>query len=386
MTGQLRWDVLSSASHDLRFVSVAGVDALIQRFEVFTPPELQSEAVLANPGRSVVTEHRNAMANINLNAVHTWRASRSLTVTSQVGTQYERQNQDAINIGSSNLAGGLEVVNAGASTTFGLSDYRLRVEDFGLFAQTEWLWNDRLLVTAGGRADRSSANADEGKFFLFPKASISYRLDNVAVPWIGGSSSVLDEVKFRLAFGETGNRPYYDDKFTGLAQGTVGGNTSYRTAQRIASPDLHPERQRELEGGIDVAFLDRRTSLELTAFRREISDLLLSGQPPPSTGYTSIYTNVGRLRTHGYEAAFSAIPVQQGPFTVDDTCDVRHDAEQRRTADGRHDPRLRLAAERRPGLAATGPLGHRDHGPRHALLDAGAHWGRCSRVDWRMVH
>ena len=65
-----------------------------------------------------------------------------------------------------------------------------------MFGQTEWLYNDRLLLTVGARADRSSNNGDPGKFFLFPKASASYRLPALM-------PGKIDELKFRAAYGET---------------------------------------------------------------------------------------------------------------------------------------------------------------------------------------
>jgi outer membrane receptor protein involved in Fe transport len=132
----------------------------------------------------------------------------------------------------------------------------------------------------------------------------------IPLPLIGAPTA-LDEVKLRLAFGETGNRPWYGDKYTSVSQGTVGGQTSYRTATATSAADLRPERQREIEGGIDLSLFNERASIELTAFRRSITGILLAAQSPPSTGYVSLLTNIGRLRTHGYEAAASAIPVRR---------------------------------------------------------------------------
>jgi outer membrane receptor protein involved in Fe transport len=166
----------------------------------------------------------------------------------------------------------------------------------------------------GGRADRSSANGETGRFYLFPKASASYRVTGLQLPF-GSASRIVDEIKFRLAYGETGNRPFYSDKFTPLLQSTVGGQTAYRTATTLNDPGLRPERQRELEGGIDASFLGNALSLEATAYRRNVSDLLLNGTPPPSTGYTSTFANLGGLRVHGYEAAVSAFPVRRSRFT-----------------------------------------------------------------------
>ena len=54
--------------------------------------------------------------------------------------------------------------------TLGLS------RDFAIFAQEEFFTlNDRLLVTAGVNAEKSSSNGDQEKYYAYPKFSASYR-------------------------------------------------------------------------------------------------------------------------------------------------------------------------------------------------------------------
>lgn len=313
--GQLRTTLVESPQHDVRAVVVGGLDVLMQRYDVFTPPELQSEAVLTTPGRAVVNEHRTLMSNLNVNLVHAWRPSSRISLTTQVGTQYERWNQSQLAASRSNLAGGLEVVNAGASATTIVNDFRLRVEDFGVFAQSEWLMDETLLLAIGGRWDRSSANADVGQFFFYPKASLSWSPRRVIIPLANAQvpSWLVSKLKLRAAYGATGNRPWWSDKYVNLAQGTVGGQTWYRPTTTLKPRDMRPERQEELEGGIDVSLLDERASIEFTAFTRDVSDLLLStSAPAPSSGFTSRFANGGTLRLTGVELAATMFPVRTG--------------------------------------------------------------------------
>src|SRR5207244_5083808 len=65
------------------------------------------------------------------------------------------------------------------------------------YAQEEFLTlQERLLLSAGFRAERSSSNGNTNKYYLFPKASASYRF-----PGLLGEGS---EFKLRASYGETG--------------------------------------------------------------------------------------------------------------------------------------------------------------------------------------
>jgi|GEM_PF-103370 len=281
---------------------MGGADLLNQRNNVFSPPELQNERNNALPGTAAVSNTQNLQGNVNLNAVHTWTPNASMSVTSQVGSQYELRTLDQTRTSAENLLGGLSVVTAG--TVRDLDEMRQRVEDFGIFAQTEVLLNERLLLTLGARADRSSNNGDPGKFFFFPKASASYRFPDI-VP------GLLDELKLRAAYGETGNQPLYGQKFTPLELSNIDGLGGFRVGTVRGASDIRPERQREYEVGADATILGRRGTLELTGFVHDISDLLITRTLPPTAGYSSEISNGVAMRVWGTEAALDLFVLQR---------------------------------------------------------------------------
>jgi hypothetical protein len=158
-------------------------------------------------------------------------------------------------------------------------------------------------MTVGARADRSSHKGDPGKYFLFPKASASYRLTELA-------PGLVDELKVRVAYGETGNQPLYGQKFTALDLSSIGGAGAFRVGTARAASDLRPERQRELESGLDLALFHSRATVDFTGFKRNISDLLITRTLPPTSGYSSETSNGASMRVWGLEAAVQAFPVQ----------------------------------------------------------------------------
>ncbi|MCC6318453.1 MAG: SusC/RagA family TonB-linked outer membrane protein [Gemmatimonadaceae bacterium] len=303
---RLTWDVWANNKQSLRFVGYGGADVFQQHNEVYSPPELQYEPLDGLPGTTVVSDGSNTQANMNLNVVHEWRPISGWTATSQLGTQYERRKFASNRGAGLGLLGGLEVVTAGTQRE--VDEARALTEDFGVFGQTEWLYNDRLLLTVGARADRSSNNGDPGKFFIFPKASASYRMPGLA-------PGRVDELKLRVAYGETGNQPLYGQKFTALNLSNIAGQGAFRIGANRAAPDLRPERQRELEVGFDATLFGNRGTLDFTAFQRDISDLLITRTLPPTSGYASEISNGAEMRVRGLESSVSLFPIQRPGLT-----------------------------------------------------------------------
>lgn len=304
-SARLTWDTWTTAKNELKLIGYGGADILNQHNEVYARPELQFEPLDGLPGTTVVSSAYNLQSNLNLNAVHIWRPVTRWQATSQIGTQYERRNFNVSRASAQNLLGGLEVVTSG--TVRDLDESRLLVEDFGLFGQTEVLYNDRLLLTVGARADRSSNNGDPAKYFIFPKASASYRLPEL-------KPGLVDELKLRLAFGETGNQPLYGQKFTPLDLSNIGGFGAFRVGSTRSASDLRPERQREIEAGVDATVLGRRGTVDLTTYRRDISDLLITRTLPPTSGYSTETSNGAEMRVWGIEASMSLFAIQSPQF------------------------------------------------------------------------
>jgi TonB-linked SusC/RagA family outer membrane protein len=299
-SGRLTYSAYTSARNQVRIVGVGGFDVFNQKNFVFSPPELFFEDDDGFSGLNGLSYGQNINKNLNLNAVHVYTpGGGSFTATTSVGTQYETRDLDVSRTVSENLLSGLPNLRDG--TRRDLDEQAESVEDFGMFAQHEFLWKERLLLTAGIRADRSTNNGDAGKYFYYPKASASYRFSNV-VP------NIIDEAKVRFAVGESGNQPTFGQKFTNLNSGSIGGIGGFTIGTTAGSKDLRPERQREYETGVDLAMFGNKATVELTAFERRISDLLLDRTLPPSSGLGSERFNGGVMRVRGLESSINIIP------------------------------------------------------------------------------
>jgi len=302
-TSTLRWSALQSAQHSLQFIGVGGVDYFQQDNNFIAPPELQFEPNDGQPGTVVLSKSSNRNLNLALNATHTFSPSALGTQwTTSAGIQYEERRLFATQILGRTLLTGQQSPQQAASQTV-LSTLQ-PVRDLGIFAQEEVLLaGQKLLLTAGIRADRSSSNGDPDKFFLYPKLAASYRL----VRPFGG----IDELKLRGAYGQTGNRAPFGALFSPDTTATIGGNSGTFIGTRAGDPNIKPERQEEFEGGFDATFADGRAELTLTGYQRNIKDLLLEQTLAPSSGQENrIFSSTSTLRNRGIETSLTLVPIR----------------------------------------------------------------------------
>lgn len=302
-TARASWEMVRTDAHRIQLIGNGGVDYFAQENELLFPTELQFEPADGQPGSSLLSNSDNVNYNVNANAVYTYSPpSGGITATTSMGLNLETRDLETARIVTRNLIPGQGNIDAG--TNVQVRERRERVEDFGLFAQEEVLMmNERLFLTVGARADQSSANSDTEKLSWYPKASASYRF------LFGGG--MLDELKARVAYGASGNQPLFGQKFTPLAGNlNIQGLPALVVEGTVGSTNLKPERQREIETGLDATLFGSRATLELTWYRKDISDLLLERALAPSSGFDTEIFNGGKLRTSGIEAALTAAPVQ----------------------------------------------------------------------------
>lgn len=309
-TGSLRgeWDVFRGERQSLQISALGGADVFNLGALVYSPQELQYEPINnpSFPGTSVVGNALNRYYNTNLNVVHTYTAASGLfTATTSAGVQYEFRDQDVARVLTQGLFPGQQ--NAGSGTRYVPEEVRSRSKDLGAYVQEELVIRDRLTLTGSVRADRSSSNADPDQWFYYPKANASYRWSVNRGP--------IGELKFRGAYGQSGNQPLYGQKFNSLNPGNLVGLQTLALGTVAVAPDLHPERQTEFEGGIDAYLFRDRASVDVTYFNRRVNELLLQRALPPSTGFTTaLYNSTGQLTSKGVEAALHAAVVQTRGF------------------------------------------------------------------------
>jgi TonB-dependent SusC/RagA subfamily outer membrane receptor len=283
-----------------------GFDRFHQKNTLFSPPELIFEPADGLPGTSIDANSSNLNWNLGVSAVYAFQPEDKKWRSALTGgATYEVTDLTSVYVTSQALTASQQNVDSGTAVT--LRENRLRTRDQGFYLQEEIAaLEEKLSVLAGVLAERSSLNGDPDHLYLFPKLAATY-----AIP-----QKALDLLRVRAAFGEAGNRPNYGQKFTPLnATTNIGGNgglvVNFPTGALAGDANIKPERQLEVEAGIDAAGKDQRFAVELTVYQRNISDLLLQRTLAPSTGFTTQFFNGGTMRNRGVEAAVQVVAIPE---------------------------------------------------------------------------
>jgi TonB-dependent starch-binding outer membrane protein SusC len=291
------WNVFSTQKQSLTFSLLGGVDSYADQSKVYSPPQLFFEPLDDGlPGTVVNSQGNVVTANLNGTLIHKFFAS-PFTATTSIGLRQGRANLQTTTTTGRGLPPGITDVSS-ALQTFN-AEFQQIDKSLSYFGQEEFLTlGEKLLLTAGVNAERSSNNGDDRKFYAYPKFSASYN-----VPYL---PSHADNLKLRLAYGRAGNLPPYGFKYTALVTSTNDNVLGGRPSLTLGLPTIHPETSTELEGGFDLAFLNSRAQLSVTQYQKKITDLILSAALAPTTGYsTKIIQSGNALVNNGTEVGLN---------------------------------------------------------------------------------
>ena len=167
---------------------------------------------------------------------------------------------------------------------------------------------DRYLMTLSGRADGSSRFGRDSRYGFFPSASLAWIVTNEDFLL---DNYVLSFLKPRFSWGLTGNSEIGNYASRGLYSGSNYAGLSGLISATIPSPDLKWETTTQINVGLDFGILNDRITGEIDYYIKNTDDLLLSTQIPSSTGFTSVFKNVGSMENKGWEFALNSVNINR---------------------------------------------------------------------------
>ena len=177
----------------------------------------------------------------------------------------------------------------------------------------------KYLFTVSARGDGSSKFAKGNKWGFFPSVGTAWKFSKEQFMQ---NVNFISNAKLRASYGVTGNNsiPNFISLEQAGAQNYVfGGNqlTNGATITNINNPDLSWETTVQSDIGLSLSFFKDRLNFEMDYYVKNTRDLLLQVPVPSTSGYTTIWQNIGEVKNSGLEFASSASIIEGKKFNWD---------------------------------------------------------------------
>ncbi len=304
----LELDLLKTQNSFLKATISGGLDFLQNSSEVYLPEFLQFQSGQANPGDILVGKQESFNTNFQAALVYNWNLGK-VNMNSQAGlVRLDFDDSSLFNRGRGLVPGQKNLQQANIQEIN--SQFNSKIQEAGIFLQQEANFEDKIIGTLGIRWDKSTLNGDPNQFFAFPRASMAINLTNFDF-W---SSSVISQLKPRIAYGETAGPVAFGATFTPLGGTNIGGLLGSTVSTSIGNTQIQPETATELEFGIDAGFFNNRISLEATYYIKNTQNNLQNLNLAPSTGVNTTPSNEAELQNKGLELGLSGTVVEKSNF------------------------------------------------------------------------
>lgn len=181
------------------------------------------------------------------------------------------------------------------------------------FARLTYDYDARYLFEVNFRADASSRFAKENRWGYFPAVSGAWRISEEK--FMEDSRDWLDQLKLRVGWGRTGNEEvdaYYPTVATYAYDSGIimGANPSFVTGLYegiYVNKDLKWATVTNFEVGVEAGFFNNRLQLEVSAYRKNTSGMLLTLPIQGVMGVDAPAQNAGSVRNTGVDVTINHV-------------------------------------------------------------------------------
>jgi len=203
--------------------------------------------------------------------------------------------------------------NAVAGTLSSTNTWNIGKTQSGYFNTTIG-YDNQVYLDLSGRYDMSGILEEDKNHHFYPSASLS---------WLASESlklpSFVSLVKLRGGIAQVGHgigKPRSNNTYS-FNPVDYGAVKILNIGGQLVDPNIQTEVSTTYEGGIDLSFLQRRISMDITLFQKTHENQQDFIPTSPGTGYGGMLTNVGTVQSKGIEIGLNLVPVKTKKWTWD---------------------------------------------------------------------
>lgn len=177
-----------------------------------------------------------------------------------------------------------------------------------MMGRLNYIFNNKYAITLTARRDGFSGFAVNNKYATFP---------SIAIAWTASNEKFLQDIswlnylKLRLSYGKNGNQAV--GRYQSLARMNsnqyVFDQTSITTifVNSMANNDLTWESTTSRNLGTDFGVFQNRLTGNIDIYSSDTKNLLLQRALPQTSGFNSIFMNIGEVHNNGFELALNSV-------------------------------------------------------------------------------
>lgn len=206
---------------------------------------------------------------------------------------------------------------------FGLGSDFISSSLLSYLGRVNYNYDNKYFATITARYDGSSKFAQGYKWGLFPSLALSWNITNENFMQ---NQKVFDTAKLRVGYGSVGNQSIPDFAFLSLYRPAISNeNISFNSTGLRGTENLTWEKQKQLNIGLDLSFLNKKFTLTAEYFNIVNSNLLMRRTLSTLTGFSSAIENVGEMTNKGFELTLTGILLDKEDFKWDFSANISAD-------------------------------------------------------------
>jgi TonB-dependent starch-binding outer membrane protein SusC len=215
---------------------------------------------------------------------------------------------------------GLNLADPAQST---VTSYKGSQALYSLFGRIIYDFDNKYSISASYRRDKSSKfdPTTDNQWGTFKAVAGSWKLSNE--PFMESTRKYIDNIKFRIGYGETGNQQIENNRYTALLNQQNSGLGSGFLVANIPNPSIVWESMEQTNFGIDFTLLDSRFGASLDLYTKKSSDFLfvvplpdyLTGGGAQYGGTTAPTSNLGVMQNKGMDVTLTYNTKGTGDFS-----------------------------------------------------------------------
>ncbi len=193
------------------------------------------------------------------------------------------------------------------------SGYESLTRSVGVFANVNYIYDNRFFFDGSFRYDGSSQFGSEERFAPYWSMGAGWNLHNEQ--FVRDNTTAFDILKLRYSYGVTGNMEFSAYQAKTMYQFVTSDTYDTLTTISLMSygnPNLSWQSQYQHNAGFDISMLENRVRASFNYYHKTTSGMLTDVTVAPSLGIpgNSYKENIGKIQNKGYDATINAVLVR----------------------------------------------------------------------------